>query len=129
MRYLLDTQLLLWAALDLELLSPKFLQLANGHPPASLFFSAASLWETTIKFSRGKPDFTVDPVPLRAGLLTAGYVELAITSEHAMYVAKLPHIHEDPFDRLLIAQATVEDLTLLTSDKTIALYPGPIIHV
>jgi PIN domain nuclease of toxin-antitoxin system len=73
-----------------------------------------------------RPDFTVDPHSLRLGLLANGYVELSITSEHAIFAASLPQIHKDPFDRLLVAQATVEGIMLLTSDRIVAKYPGPI---
>jgi PIN domain nuclease of toxin-antitoxin system len=59
-------------------------------------------------------------------LLDAGYLEIPILSEHAIHVSNLPLIHKDPFDRLLIAQATVEGIRLMTSDETIARYPGPI---
>ncbi len=96
---------------------------------SDIFFSAASLWEVAIKFGRGKPDFTVNPHPLRRGLLRNGYIELSISSEHVMHAASLPHIHKDLFDRLLIAQAMVEGITLLTTDARIAQYPGPIQRV
>lgn len=59
-------------------------------------------------------------------MTAAGFIELPITGEHAEKVALLPPIHKDPFDRLLIAQASVEDMTLVTADKTVATYPGPI---
>lgn len=95
-------------------------------PGAVLFFSVASLWEIAIKFGRGKPDFVVDPFPLRIALLRRGYTELPIASEHVMYVSRLPPIHKDPFDRLLVAQATIENITLLTSDALLAKYSGPV---
>jgi PIN domain nuclease of toxin-antitoxin system len=93
---------------------------------SELFFSALTIWETAIKSALQKRDFKVDARALRRGLLTNGYRELPITSEHAVAVYSLPHIHKDPFDRLLIAQATVEGITLLTADRQIAKYPGPI---
>ena len=94
-----------------------------------LFFSAVSIWEVAIKFARQRPDFTVDPRPFRDGLIRRGYYEIPIDSVHAVSVLNLPPIHRDPFDRLLIAQAVVEGHTLLTTDQTIAKYPGPILHV
>ena len=127
MRYLLDTQLLLWVPLKTRALPLAAAEILNADN--EIFFSAASVWEVAIKFGRGKPDFKVNPHPLRRGLLQNGYTELPITSEHAMHVAGLPHIHKDPFDRLLIAQATVEGMTLLTSNRLIAEYPGPIRRV
>jgi PIN domain nuclease of toxin-antitoxin system len=63
---------------------------------------------------------------LRRNLLENGYLELPLTSDHALAVQGLPPIHKDPIDRLLIAQATVEGILLLTTDRQIARYPGPI---
>ncbi|MGN6551709.1 MAG: type II toxin-antitoxin system VapC family toxin [Pararhizobium sp.] len=91
-----------------------------------LIFSSASLWEVAIKQSLGRPDFTVDPHLLRRGLLDNGYRELAITGEHAVGVGVLPAIHKDPFDRILISQAIVEEITLITVDEMIARYPAPV---
>jgi PIN domain nuclease of toxin-antitoxin system len=68
----------------------------------------------------------VDARLLRRGLLDNGYGELPITSAHAVFVESLPPIHKDPFDRILVAQATVEGITLLTADSVVARYPGPI---
>ena len=89
-------------------------------------FSAASIWEVAIKNGLGRADFSVDPRVLRRGLLEHGYVELPVTGAHAAAVDVLPDIHRDPFDRLLIAQAHAEGLTLLTADRVIGRYPGPI---
>jgi len=68
----------------------------------------------------------VDAAELREGLLAAGYQEIAVTGEHAAAVARLPPLHKDPFDRLLIAQATLEGATLLTSDAEMARYGEPV---
>jgi PIN domain nuclease of toxin-antitoxin system len=92
----------------------------------TLCFSAASIWEVAIKRAQGRPDFRTDPHVLRRSLLDNAYVELPITSEHAAGVAFLPPIHKDPFDRLLIAQATIEGVVLLTADAKVAQYDGPI---
>src|SRR4051794_3138457 len=113
MKLLLDTQLLLWAAGQPERLSTAARRRLND-PKNELIFSAASLWEITIKSSLGRDDFRVEPRVLRRGLLDNGYIELPITSEHAVSVESLPPLHKDPFDRLLIAQALVEGITLLT---------------
>ena len=91
-----------------------------------LLFSAVSIWEISIKRTIGRADFTVDARLLRRGLLDNGYEELAISSGHAVHLDSMPLIHKDPFDRILIAQSTVEGITLLTSDATVAQYPGPI---
>jgi PIN domain nuclease of toxin-antitoxin system len=119
---LLDTHLLLWAAGQPELLSKDARALLD-EPDNLLLFSAASVWEVTIKRSLGREDFRVDPRVLRRGLLDNGYGELAITSEHAIAVDLLPAIHKDPFDRMLLAQSLIEGITLVTSDPVMARYP------
>lgn len=125
MHLLLDTHVLLWAAGQPERLSPQATELIadSGN---QLLFSAASIWEITIKRGLGRSDFRVDPEVLRRGLLENGYDELAITGTHAMMVGWLPAIHRDPFDRVLVAQAESEGMLLLTADETVARYPGPI---
>ncbi|MFZ4624770.1 MAG: type II toxin-antitoxin system VapC family toxin [Rhodoferax sp.] len=125
MKFLLDTHLLIWAANEPEKLSGKAVALITN-PAHELLFSAASLWEIAIKNGLGRADFKVDARLLRRGLLDNDYTELAITSAHAVFVEGLPLIHKDPFDRILIAQATVEGFTLLTADATVAKYPGSI---
>jgi len=125
MKLLLDTHLLLWAAGNPERLSEAATALMNA-PENELFFSAASLWEIAIKKGLGRSDFKVDARVLRRGLLDNGYSELPIGSEHAVAIDSLPAIHKDPFDRILVAQATVEGITLLTVDALVAQYPGPI---
>jgi PIN domain nuclease of toxin-antitoxin system len=82
--------------------------------------------ELQIKNGLGRDDFKVDARLLRRGLLDNDYTELPITSAHAVLVESLPAIHKDPFDRILIAQASAEGFTLLTADSTVAKYPGPI---
>jgi PIN domain nuclease of toxin-antitoxin system len=89
-------------------------------------FSVASLWEIVIKSGSGRPDYGFEPHLLRRGLLDNGWEELPITGEHVLAVASLPPLHKDPFDRLLVAQATVEGVMLATSDPMVAAYPGPI---
>lgn len=128
MKLLLDTHLLLWAAGDPDRLSPAARTLI-GAPENELFFSAASLWEIAIKHGLGRSDFQVNARVLRRGLLDNGYSELPIASEHAVAIDSLPSIHKDPFDRILIAQATVEGITLLTVDALVAQYPGPVQRV
>lgn len=125
MKFLLDTHVLLWAAGMPEKLSPSTTLLLNS-PENELFFSVASLWEIAIKRGLGRDDFQVDARLLRRGLLDNGYSELPITSEHAVSIDSLPPIHKDPFDRMLVAQATVEGITLLTADAFVAQYPGSI---
>lgn len=127
-RLLLDTHLLLWAALFPERLPKKASRLMNelGN---TLYFSTVSIWEISIKLTRPREDMEIDVRQWRSGLLNNGYQELTINSLHAMSVRDLPDIHKDPFDRLLLAQAMREDLTLVTADEILASYPGPILKV
>lgn len=128
MKLLLDTHLLLWAAGQPEKLTADTRALLDD-ARNELLFSAASLWEISIKRSLGRKDFRVDARLLRRGLLDNGYAELPVTSAHAVSIDSLPPIHKDPFDRLLIAQAMVEGVTLLTADPLVAKYPGPVRRV
>lgn len=125
MKLLLDTHLLLWAAGNPNRLSAIARTLIE-EPENELFFSAVSLWEIAIKCGLGRSDFQIDPRVLRRGLLDNGYSELPIISEHALAIDGLPPIHKDPFDRMLVAQATVEGITLLTADQLVSQYPGPV---
>ena len=125
MKFLLDTNILLWAAGSPEKLSQQAKSIIE-ESENELFFSAASLWEISIKKGLGRVDFKVDARVLRRALIDNGYQELSITGLHLVSVEDLPVIHKDPFDRILLSQATVEGFTLLTSDKTIAQYSGPI---
>ncbi len=125
MTLLLDTQLLLWAAGQPERLSAAARRLLND-PANELLFSAASLWEIAIKHTLGREDFRVEPRVLRRRLIDNGYVELSVTSEHAVNIDALPSLHKDPFDRLLLAQAYAEGITLLTGDARLGGYPGPV---
>jgi PIN domain nuclease of toxin-antitoxin system len=124
-KLLLDTHLLLWAAEGIQCVPPGARALM-ADPENELVFSVASLWEIVIKNGLGRPDFAVDARVLRRALIDNGYRELPILSEHAVAVEALPPIHKDPFDRLLIAQATVEGIPLLTDDAIMARYPGPV---
>jgi PIN domain nuclease of toxin-antitoxin system len=124
-KLLLDTHLLLWVAGTPDRLSVDALAAIEDQANEPIF-SAASIWEISIKSSLGRPDFQVDPRLLRRGLLDNGYRELPITGNHAAAVGGLPALHSDPFDRLLIAQSMVEGILLLTSDSLVARYPGPI---
>src|SRR5258708_9027 len=124
MKLLLDTHLLLWAAGEPRWLS-KHARTLIDNPGNELFFSAASLLEVAIKSRLGREDFEV-AARLRRGLLDNGYCELPIISDHVMATESLPLIHKDPFDRILVAQATVEGVTLLTVDSLVSKCPDPI---
>ena len=128
MKLLLDTHLLLWAAGEPSRLSKEARNLIDD-PENELFFSAASLWEVSIKRGLGRKDFKADPRLLRRGLLDNGYGELPIHSDHVVVLDTLPAIHKDPFDRILVAQAIVEGIELLTTDSQLAQYLGPVRRV
>lgn len=128
MNLLVDTHLLLWAAGEPQKLSRKAHRLFDDSD-ARLWFSAASLWEVAIKHGLGREDFRVEPRRLRRGLIDNGWRELAISSEHAIAAGDLPPLHKDPFDRVLVAQAQVEGLTLVTSDALVAQYDGIVLKV
>ena len=125
MSLLLDTHVLLWAAATPDRLPAEGRGLIED-PAEEIVFSAASIWEVAIKSGLGRADFRVDPRLLRRALLEHGYRELAVTGAHAAAVDLLPPIHRDPFDRLLVAQAQMEALTLITADDQVGRYPGPI---
>lgn len=120
---LLDTHALLWSVGDTDRLSSLARDvLSAGVVPA--FVSAASVWEIAIKRASGKlkaPDDLLEQVAL------ARFGELGITFEHAVLAGALPPHHADPFDRMLIAQAQSENLTLVTNDARIAVYDVPVL--
>ena len=125
MKLLFDTHLLLWTAENSRRLPKAAIKLIDD-TDNELFFSAASLWEYAIRYQLTRDDMGVNPRLLRRSLLENGYTEVHVTSEHAVAIDALPPIHKNPFDRLLIAQAMVEGITLLTVDKILARYPGPV---
>lgn len=124
MRLLLDTHLIIWAADDPARV-PR--QARDAIVRAErLAFSVVTLLEVAIKVARGRSGIRTDPVALRRGLLANSYEELPVLASHALAVLGLPAVHGDPFDRLLVVQARVENLTLLTSDRTLAAYGPPV---
>lgn len=125
MKLLLDTHILLWAAGQPKKLPAAARRLLSDkrHQP---YFSAASIWEVAIKQSLGRSDFRADPGLLRRGLLENGYGEIPVNGSHAVAAGALAQLHRDPFDRVLIAQAVVEGMLLVTADAQIARYPGSI---
>ncbi|MDL2263519.1 type II toxin-antitoxin system VapC family toxin [Synergistaceae bacterium OttesenSCG-928-I11] len=126
MKLLLDTHMLLWAAAGtLSEEAEKLVVDARNE----LYFSPASIWEIAIKCSLGRDDFKVDPALLRRGLLDNHYKELPITGMHVLIICDLPEIHRDPFDRILLAQAKSEGIALLTSDRIMREYKGPVLFI
>jgi PIN domain nuclease of toxin-antitoxin system len=118
MRILLDTHIFLWLLTD-DRKAKKSLR-TQIEAATEVYVSAASIWEVAIKHELGKLDG--DPVMFHQAIETFGFRELPITGEHTLAVAKLPPIHKDPFDRLLIAQAITEPLTLFTADELLCKY-------
>jgi PIN domain nuclease of toxin-antitoxin system len=128
MKLLLDTHILLWAAGEPRRLTAKTRSMIES-PDNDLFFSVASLWEIVIKNGLGRTDFQVDVRLLRRGLLDNGYSEMPIASEHVVAIEGLAPHHKDPFDRILVAQAMVEGISLVTADPLVAAYSGAILKV
>jgi PIN domain nuclease of toxin-antitoxin system len=125
MRLLLDTHLLLWTVIQPDRVALPVRRMIED-PSNDIHFSVVSIWEVAIKRSLGRADFTVDSQVLRRSLLDSRYEEVVVEGAHAVAVEMLPLLHKDPFDRMLVAQATVEGIMLLTSDASLARYPGPI---
>lgn len=126
MKYLVDTHLLLLAATAPHLL-PETARRIIIEGTDDLVFSVVSLWELTIKRAKpGRAAALLDPHLLRAGLLASDYEELPVLGSHVLAVGGLAPLHGDPFDRLMLAQAMVEGIVLLTSDAALGRYPGPV---
>jgi PIN domain nuclease of toxin-antitoxin system len=125
MKFLLDTHFLLWLPIDHRSISRQARAIICD-PGNEFFFGALSLWEIVLKRARFGAGFGFEPREIRRHFEENGYTELPLSGEHILAIDSLPPIHKDPFDRLLIAQAMIEGITLLTADKTIARYPGPI---
>ena len=123
MRVLLDTHLLLWALSAPARLPAPARRLIQD---ADVYVSAASIWEISIKAALGK--LRADPNEVLAALEPAGFLSLPIAGEHAARVASLPPVHRDPFDRLLIAQALVEPMRLISTDGALQGY-GEIVTI
>ncbi|HUG25213.1 type II toxin-antitoxin system VapC family toxin [Piscinibacter sp.] len=118
MRLLLDTHIFLWAVSGSRLLKPAARRIIESAD--AVYVSAASIWEVAIKVRLGK--LTADPQALADAIEASGFLELPVSAKHAAGVAKLALHHNDPFDRLLLAQALAEPLRLLTVDETVARY-------
>ena len=121
---LLDTHLVLWAALGSSRL-PEAVARALADPAFRPCYSVASIWEVVIKSALGRRDFEIDAAALRRGLRAGGWEEIGIAAPHVLGVAALPPLHADPFDRLLLAQARAEGLPLWSADAAVLAYGGP----
>ena len=124
MKLLLDTCTFLWALSGVPPLPPRVHDLVRD-PDNDVFLSAASAWEIALKHAAGKltlPDHPDRYIPAMRG--ERGITTLAIDEESALHASRLPWLHRDPFDRLLVAQAIVHGMTILTPDPIIARYPA-----
>jgi PIN domain nuclease of toxin-antitoxin system len=119
---LLDTHVVLWWLTDHPTLSDTIKDQLDHEP--DVYVSAATVWEVAIKQAMGK---LKEPADLPERIRDSGFRELPITSEHAIAAGRLPLIHRDPFDRMLVAQAQRENLTLVTKDPHILEYPVPVL--
>jgi PIN domain nuclease of toxin-antitoxin system len=117
MSLLLDTHIVLWWLTDDSTLAPEIKERLDHEP--DVYVSPATIWEVAIKQSIGKLD---KPADLAERIRDSGFRHLNITAEHGIVAGRLPLIHRDPFDRMLIAQARVESLTLVTRDAEIQKY-------
>jgi PIN domain nuclease of toxin-antitoxin system len=117
MSLLLDTHIALWAITGDAILDEVFLDRLRHDP--DIFLSPVSLWEITIKQATGK---LAGPSDLAERVRDIGFRELPVTYAHAIAARRLPPHHRDPFDRMLVAQAAVEGLTLVSRDESIARY-------
>jgi len=125
MRLLLDTHVLLWAVASSRRLSKEARSLI-ADPDNEVFYSAAGLWEISIKSALRRSDFRIDVGAFAAALPQTGLSELPVRASHAVAVAALPDLHRDPFDRMLVAQALTEPLVLITNDPMLVKYPAPV---
>jgi PIN domain nuclease of toxin-antitoxin system len=126
MRHLLDTHTILWFFDDSEKLPDQAADIIKGKQPSDgIAVSIASLWEFTIKHSLGKLRFDGGVTNLRAMIEANGWDVLPITQSHLKALSGLPYLHRDPFDRLLVAAALSDGLTLVTADENIHAYDVP----
>ena len=125
MKLLFDTHLLLWAITDDRRLSASARALM-ADPGNECLYSAASVWEVAIKNGVPKRSLGIPAEAFRREVEAAGFRPLAVSPAHTAAVESLPHLHEDPFDRILLAQARVEDCTLLTADSILPSYGEPV---
>lgn len=128
MGYLLDTHVVLWLANEPDKLTDD-VQAVLLDKQTVIYFSAVSLWEIAIKSALKKANFVVDLPKLYQQLIYYNYLELPVISKYCLQVESLPFHHKDPFDRLLVAQAMSEGLTLITHDKQIWEYSLPVLKV
>lgn len=128
MTYLLDTQVLLWSIYESQMLSTLARSLLL-RTDADFVFSTISVWEVSIKFVKRPETLMPHPSASHSALLQLQYEEVLLTSEHTIATASLPLLHRDPFDRILLAQAQIEGIPLVTADHQLTQYDAPTLYV
>ena len=128
MKYLLDTHIVLWAGFDVKRLSRKAKSILEN-PGNALYFSPISLWEISIKHEKHPEQMSVTSERVREIAIKMGFIELPVRSRHGVDIAKLPDIHNDPFDRMLITQARSDGLSLISHDDNVIAYGEPVVKV
>jgi PIN domain nuclease of toxin-antitoxin system len=128
MRVLLDTHVLLWALAEPRRLDGETRTTIES-ADTEVLFSAASIWEIAIKAGLGRSDFAFDPAEIARAALDTGFIELAVRSNAAALVGRLPLLHRDPFDRILVSQAISEPANLYTTDRQLVPYSDLVRHI
>lgn len=121
MNYLLDTHILLWSLVEPDKVPGRMVRLIED-TGNRVWFSSASIWEIAIKHSLWKDEFPVEPGKIWKAARQTGLEELVVSGEHAVGVDALPWLHRDPFDRILVAQARMERMKLLSVDTRVNAY-------
>jgi len=124
MRYLIDTHVIIWLAKNSHEV-PKRIKELIEQPENDIYICSVSLWEIAIKMSLGKLELGLPLGKLLFDIKTAGFNVLQVEDEYLSKLPELPYIHKDPFDRLLISTALVEDLVIITIDENIQKYDVP----
>jgi len=124
MRYLVDTHVIIWLAIDSSEL-PKVIKELIENPENDIFICSASLWEIAIKVNLGKLDLKLPLNKLLNDIKTYGFNILQVEDKYLCNLLELPYIHKDPFDRLIISTALAEGLAIITIDENIQKYDVP----
>ena len=128
MKYLLDTHIILWSALDVKKLSRKA-KIILENPDNVLYFSPISLWEISIKHAKHPNQMPITSERAKELALKMGLIELPVRSRHGVDISNLPEIHSDPFDRMLITQARSDGLLLISHDDKVVAYGAGVVKV
>jgi PIN domain nuclease of toxin-antitoxin system len=128
LKFLFDTHLLIWALRTPAKLSPRISEMIDDRS-VQRCFSIVSLWEVVVKAGLKRPDFEFDAHTMRRDLLKGAFQEIDVVADHVLALRDLSRLHGDPFDRLLVAQAIAEGLTLVTADRQLSAYPARVMLV